>query len=156
MTGNLTLDRIILGVCLAVSLAVSAFFVYTEMFYKKKLPNNSAEALLLTSDSKAVVVPKGHAVKKIIVNLPNEGSRLRFINLGILFIPFEDSQIPFLEKNNDVLLDIILSTTSAMTAQELNSITGKILLEERLKKNIHQKLGESLIKEIFFTNYVVQ
>ncbi len=156
MTGSLLLDRIILGICLALSLAVCGLFIYTESFYKKKLPNNREETSLLSSDSKNVVVTQGHTIKKIIVNLPNEGSRLRFINLAIIFIPFEQKQIAFLEKNNDILLDIVLTTTSSMNAQELNSITGKILLEERLKKNIHLKLGDDLIKEIFFTNYVIQ
>lgn len=156
MLGNVILDRIFVGICLLISISVSGFFIYTEMMYKKKLPEEKVEAQALKDDSKKVIVPKGHTIKKVVVNLPTEGSRLRFLNLAILFIPFSEAQIPYLEKNNDALMDIILHTATEISAQDLNSITGKILLEDRLKKNIHKKLGDELVKEIFFTNYVVQ
>ena len=42
-----------------------------------------------------------------------------------------------------------------MEPDELNSISGKILLEEN-KKRFHQSVRDQLISKIFYTKFVVQ
>jgi flagellar FliL protein len=43
-----------------------------------------------------------------------------------------------------------------MKASELNSITGKILLESRIKKRLNSILGAPIIKRIYFSKFIIQ
>ncbi|MBY0416372.1 MAG: flagellar basal body-associated FliL family protein, partial [Bdellovibrionales bacterium] len=39
---------------------------------------------------------------------------------------------------------------------ELNSLSGKILLEDRLKREINKALKKPVVKNIFFASFIVQ
>lgn len=157
MTGNPMLDRIILGLCLFVGLSTVGLFVYTENIYKKKLPNNEEETKALLEDSKKLAQNLAtYKIEKLVINLPTNSGRMRYLELGLAMTPFKPDGIEILEKNKEMLLDAIISVASGMEAQELGSITGKILLEDRVKKLIHKRLDREVIKEIFFTKFVIQ
>ena len=98
----------------------------------------------------------GVPVKRILINLPTKTARLRFLELEISLFPFESDQKDKIKEKLPIIKDTIISVVSKMQPDELNSISGKILLEERIKKLFHQKVEEKLISKIFYTKFVVQ
>ena len=71
-------------------------------------------------------------------------------------IPFKEKHLSKLEDNKAYIRDAIIDIASNMSASELASLSGKILLEERIKKQINTKLRKQIIKEIYFSNFVIQ
>jgi flagellar protein FliL len=157
MTGNTAVDKLIMGLCLLVGLSVTGLFVYTEMLYKKKLPDNATETQAMLDETKqAAVVPAAYKIERIVVNLPTGNERMRYLELGLSITPFRAEHVEQLQKSKEVVNDGVIAAATGMTAQDLSSVTGKIVLEERIKKAVHERLGGEIIKEIFFTKFVVQ
>ena len=73
------------------------------------------------------------------MNLPARTARLRFLELEISLFPFKEKQKAKLEALTPILKDTIIDVSSKMSPDELNSISGKILLEERIKKSFSPK-----------------
>jgi flagellar FliL protein len=61
-----------------------------------------------------------------------------------------------MKTNVSVVLDRLIVISSKMGADELNTLTGKILLEDRLRKDINTIFGKPVVKSIFFSRYTVQ
>ena len=61
-----------------------------------------------------------------------------------------------IEKNKHIVRDTFLDIAGEMTPEELNSITGKIILEDRIKKRLNKSLGARPVQEMYFQKYVVQ
>jgi flagellar basal body-associated protein FliL len=43
-----------------------------------------------------------------------------------------------------------------MGPEELSTLSGKILLEDRLKREINKALNKTVVRSIFFPRYIVQ
>ena len=52
--------------------------------------------------------------------------------------------------------DAIIDIASNMAPEELNTVAGKVILEERIRKRLNDFFGKSLVKEIYFSIFVVQ
>ncbi len=155
MTGKPLLDKILLTLAMLSTISVLGLFVYTDIIYQKPLPDDKKEFQKLEAESKKVNVSKGFALKKITINLKST-RKLRFLSTEIVLIPFKESQLQIIEDNQAMIRDIIIDAGSNMTAKELSSITGKIIFEETLKERINKTQKKPLIKEVFFSNFVIQ
>lgn len=156
MTGNKSIDRIILILTLLTTIGTAGVFFYTEMIYKRPVPKNEEELAKLKDETKNINVPQSFKLDDIIVNLPSNTSRLRFLNVGINIVVFEDKDITTLEESKNAILDIIIEIASNMEPDELNSISGKLIFESRIKNKVNQVLKKSIVKELFYTKFVVQ
>ena len=58
--------------------------------------------------------------------------------------------------NLPVVQDRIIDITSKMGPDELNSLSGKILLEDRLKREINKTMKKPMVKNIYFASFIVQ
>jgi len=160
MTGKKLLDMILIALMLVTTLAVIGLFYYTEKVYKRP-PIDEAkerEAFLKESDPKAL--PAFYKLDKMTVSLvprdPNANQRMRYIELEVHLVMFKSEDAGIIKTYLPVVQDKIITITSKMGADELNSLTGKILLEDRLKNEINKSLGKSVVKSIFFSRYIVQ
>ncbi len=131
-------------------------FVFTEMLYQRPLPNEEIEKASLLTDSKEKVFPAPFKLDKLIINLKSRKTRLRFLNLQVYIVPFHNKYDDLFEKSRAIINDSIIDITSRMAADELNSISGKILLEDRLKKAINRITKKQTVKGLLFTKFVVQ
>lgn len=156
MTGNKAVDNAILFLTLLATAACLGIFVYTEMIYKRPLPQNDQEMTLLMSDSKSQVFPAPFKLDKLIINLKSRKTRLRFLNLQAYIVPLYENTDDIFESNRAIINDAIIQIAGRMEADELNSISGKILLEDRVKKAINKITRKQLVKELLFTKFVVQ
>ncbi len=160
MTGKKSLDMILLGLMTITTLAVIGLFYYTEKVYKRPPINEKLEreAFLKEGDPKAL--PAFYKLDKMTVSLvPKDTTgiqRMRYVELEIHLVLFKSDDAGVIKTYLSVVQDKIITVASKMGAEELNSLTGKILLEDRLKKEMNKSLGKPIVKSIFFSRYVVQ
>jgi flagellar protein FliL len=156
MTGNPKLDKILLGVngLVAIGAAALVFYSHTKI---KPLPTDQVgeeKALEATAATDNQITPV--MFKKMVVNIHTEGTRLRYLEAEIGLLPFAESDKEGLKKAEYLLQDALIDIAGKMTPDELSSVTGKILLEGRLKKRLNEKLEATVIKQIYFTKFIVQ
>ena len=160
MTGKKMLDMILLGLMTLTTLAVIGLFYYTEKIYKRPPidENKEKEAFLKNNDPKAM--PVFYKLEKLTVSLvPKDqigNQRMRYVDLEVHLVLFKAEDAGVIKTYQAVVQDKIITVTSKMGADELNSLTGKILLEDRLKKEINKALNNPVVKSIFFSRYIVQ
>jgi len=156
MTGSKTIDTALMGFATLATLAALGVFVYTEMVFKRPLPDNQIEKANLIKDSESSVAPEVFKLDKMIINLNSAGSRLRFLDVEIHLVPFKSQSVERFEAQKAIIKDAIIDISSNMEPDELNSVAGKILLEERMRRRINDFYGKPLVKEIYFSRFVVQ
>lgn len=131
-------------------------FVYTEILYQPNLPSDEAELVELHKEGSAKIFVNTLKLNRITVNLSARRNRLRFLDIKMFLVPFKGSMLSKLEESKHLIYDSIIDVSTKMDAYELNSVAGKILLEDRIKKRINSRLRAKLIKEIYFTKYTIQ
>lgn len=160
MTGKKMLDMILLGVMILATLAVTGLFYYTEKMYKRPPIDEEAEKKALIESTTANGIPTFFKVDKMIISLipKNESpnSRMRWLELETHFVLFESNDSEVMKVNLPIVQDRIIDITSRMGADELNSLTGKIILEDRLKREINKALKGPVVKNIYFASFIVQ
>ena len=160
MTGKKLIDMILLGIMILTTLAVVGLFYYTEKVYKRPPidENKEREAFLKEGNQKAI--PAFFKLDKMTVSLvpkdPSGIQRMRYVELEIHLVLFKSEDAGIIKTYIPLVQDKIITIASKMGADELNSLTGKILLEDRLKKEINKSLGKTVVKSIFFSRYIVQ
>ena len=160
MTGKKLIDMILLGVMILATLAVVGLFYYTEKMYVKPPIDENAEKAALMSSIDAKGIPTFFKVDKMTISLvpKNEAanSRMKWLEVEMHLTLFESKDLDMLKANLPLLQDRIIDIASKMGSDELNSLTGKILLEDRLKKEINKALKKPVVKNIFFASFIVQ
>jgi flagellar protein FliL len=140
---------------LGLLIGVGAFF-YAVFLFEKPLPNDQSE--LQSLKGQARVIPKTEYIKlkKMAINLYSRNSKLKFLEIEIQILPLKKSYSKVIKDNIYYLQDIIIDIAGNMNPNELNTLTGKILLEEKIKNRFNKKRGKPMIKKIFYTWYVIQ
>lgn len=156
MTGNPKLDKILLGVNGLVALLAAGLVIYSHTSLKPMPTNQSAEELALQQNAEMANQITPQMFKKMVVNIHSERTRLRYLEAEIGLLPFHEDQKDLLKKGEFLLQDALIDIAGKMTPEDLSSVTGKILLEGRLKKNLNEKYGIPIIKQIYFTKFIVQ
>lgn len=96
------------------------------------------------------------ALPRITVNLSSGANRLRFINLEMNMVPFFEDQRKTISDNEFLIKNVVIEIASALTPEEVETVTGKMLFESRVKRQVNTKLGQPVIKQIFFSKFVIQ
>lgn len=160
MTGKKLIDMILLAAMTITTLAVIGLFYYTEKIYKRPPIDESKEKEAFLKESDPRALPAFYKLDKMTVSLiprdPKVNQRMRYVELEIHLVMFKSEDAGVIKTYLPVVQDKIITIASKMGADELNSLTGKILLEDRLKKEINKSLGKPIIKSIFFSSYIVQ
>ena len=160
MTGKKLLDMILLGVMILATLAVVGLFYYTEKMYKKPPIDENAEKKALLGSVDAKAIPTFFKVDKMTISLipKNEtaNSRMRWLEVEMHLTLFEVHDLDLMKANLPIVQDRIIDIASKMGPDELNSLSGKILLEDRLKREINKTLKKPTVKNIYFASFIVQ
>ncbi|MBF0313681.1 MAG: flagellar basal body-associated FliL family protein [Oligoflexia bacterium] len=142
---------------LLVGLGTVGVFVYTGMIYKAPVMKNvdELESMKQKLREESFKV-KLYKVDRISLNLKSQEGRLRYADIEMNFLLFEDSLAYKLDDKKPMLYDKIIEIASTITAEELNSVTGKIILEEKIKNATRVLLGKPVIKSIYFSTFIVK
>jgi len=144
---------LIIIVIIVVILGAGGFFGW-NFFMKGK---EGDEAKTPTPDSKKDQVSIVYPLKSFIVNLMGK-SRLgnRYLKVIMqLEISFEKDK-DIIDKLKPQLRDTILLLLSDQTFDDVKTMEGKLELKQELLSRINNILGGEIVKQIYFTEFVVQ
>lgn len=156
MTGNPGLDKALLGINGLIVVAATALVVYSHTMISAPPTDESKEFSGMVKDSVLEFQKPQVQFPEMVVNLYSRETRLRYVNLKMTVETFEENQNRMIEDAKPVIQDAIIDIASNMSPKELNSVTGRILLETRVKKAVNGKLPEAAVKKIYFSKFIVQ
>jgi len=116
---------------------------------EKKVSNSAKKSGYLT-------VGPMYPMDQFIVNLLSQNVK-RYVKLMLNLELEHEQMVPELDSKKAVVRDIVITILSSKTIEEVSTLKGK----ERLKEEILKKLNEEVIvdgsiKNIFFTEFVIQ
>lgn len=89
------------------------------------------------------------------VNLLSESGR-RYLKVEMnLELEGEELAVE-LEKKKPVLRDVIIRILSSKSLEEVSTIKGKETLKEEIVTDLNQRVKDGKIKNVYFTDFVVQ
>jgi flagellar protein FliL len=151
------LQKILIIVNLAVVLAGAGLVFYSHNMIKPEPTNQDAETQKLKDEAIAQTQVLPVPIKKFVVNLHSRSSRLRYLDIEMNVLTFTDDQKELVKASEHIFKDSVIEIASHLDPDDLDSVTGKILLENKIKKRVNEKLGEPpVIKQIYFSGFVVQ
>lgn len=148
--------KVLIIINMVVVLAGAGLVFYSHNILKPAPTDQAAEALALKEGAIAQSQLQPVPIKKFVVNLHSKSTRLRYLDLEMNILTFHEDQKAIVKANEHIFKDIVVEITSHLEPNELDTITGKMLLESRIKKQVNAKLGQPVVKQIFFSGFVVQ
>ena len=145
-----------MGLAILASLACLGTIIYSDMIFKKELPQDTIEKLQLLADAKETSFPESFKLEKMTVNLKSRRNKLRYLDTIIHLVPFNIKDTDLLDEHKSEIVDIIIDVSGKMEPEEINSVLGKILYEDRIKKGVNKLLRKDAIKDIYFSKFTVQ
>jgi flagellar FliL protein len=150
-------QKILIIVNLVVALAGVGVVFYSHHILKPEPTDQLAEIETLKQQATEANQLRPVPIKKFVVNLHSQSNRLRYLDLEMNILTFKQEQMELIKESEHILKDIVVELASHLTPEDLESVTGKILLENRIKKKVNARLGDPpTIKQIYFSGFVVQ
>ena len=142
---------------LLASVGALSVFIYERFIFEKPLLDNLEELKAFRRDAKVAAEDNSaYQINKLLVNLPTTTSRLRYLDVNIYLVPFMAEDVRLFEDHRAIIHDKVIDIAGRMTAEELGSISGKLLFESRIKREVNAFLGRSSVKKVYFTRFVIQ
>jgi flagellar FliL protein len=158
MTGNPGLDKIILGLNAVIMSAAVGMVYYAHNVISPLATDQNAELGTMIENSMTELEKPPVVYDEIIVNLYSREARLRFLNTQMNIVLFEEQDRNLVMILKPYVFDALIDIAGNMKPKELNSVTGKILLEKRVKDRINtmSSLPRPMIKKILFSKFIIQ
>ncbi len=156
MTGKKLIDTILVGLSLIATITTLGIFLYTNMLAQRPLPSNVVEKKALDEDIKKNELVATFKMEPIVVNLIGQRQKLRFLSLELFLHPLKEEDTEVFKENIPQLNDTIIDIASKIPPNELNTLTGKMILENRLVHAMNKVLKKDSVKEIYFSKFVIQ
>ena len=113
------------------------------------LPANPFKA----REAKSIICP----LEAFIVNLMDRsGQGKRYLKVTMKLEVGSERDQELLQEHTPQIRDTVLLLLSSLTFKEINSMDGKLDLKQSLISRINQVLGEDRVKEVYFSEFVVQ
>ena len=129
---------------------------YSHFLIKPQATDQNQETINLKASITTQAEVRPVPIKKFVVNLRSPANKLRFISMEMNILPFFENQKNLITDNEYLIKDIVIELASHLTVEEVETVTGKMLFESRIKKQVNAKLGQPVIKQIFFSGFVIQ
>ncbi len=156
LTGNKLIDNVLVGLSVLASAICLGTIIYSDKIFKKELPQDTIEKLKMLEEVKGAAYPEPFKLEKMTVNLLSRKNKLRYLDTIVHIVPFNSKDNDFFEDKKFEIIDIIIDVSGRMGPSEINTVLGKILYEDRIKKGINSVFGKNLVKDIFFSKFTVQ
>lgn len=96
-----------------------------------------------------------YPMDQYVVNLLSE-SGTRYLKTTMNLELSEQTLSPEIDKKQALIRDIIIRTLSAKTYEDVSTAKGKERLKDELVTRINEVLRDGYIKNVFFTDFIVQ
>lgn len=156
MTGNPGLDKILLGLNGIIVLAAAGLVFYAHNSIKPVPTDKAGQFGEMIENSVSEFQKAPITLDEKIVNLYSREARLRFLSTEMNIVLFREADRTYVNNNKVLVYDALIDIAGNMKPAELNSVTGRILLENRIKNRVNKQVGRSVIKKIFFSKFVIQ
>lgn len=154
------LQKILIILNIAVVLIGAGVVFYSHNMIKPEPTNQAAESEKLKADAVAQTQLQPVPIKKFVVNLHSRESRLRYLDIEMNVLTFREDQKEIVKAHEHIFKDTVIEIASKLAPEDLDTVTGKILLENKIKKQVNDKLtklaGQPVVKQIYFSGFVVQ
>jgi flagellar FliL protein len=157
------MQKILILANLAVAIIGVVVVFYSHNMIKPPPTDQELEEIKLKEkalqDSQIHTVP----LKKIVVNLESQSSKLRYLDIEMNIVTFSESEKEIIKNYEYIFKDSAVEISSYLGPDDLDTITGKLIFEKRLKDKVNDKIRQinteitrPVIKQIYFSNFVVQ
>lgn len=150
------MQKILILVNLVVVVLGAGLVYYSHFMIKPERTNQKAEEENLKNEASEKSRIEPVAIKKFVVNLHSGTSRLRYLDLEMNVLTFHADQRELVKSAEHIFKDVVIDVASKMEPGDLDSVTGKIAFESRVKKAVNERLGQPVVKQIYFSSFVVQ
>jgi flagellar FliL protein len=150
------LQNILVLANLVIALLGAGVVYYSHNMIKPAPTDQVAEAENLKNSALEQTRVKAIPIKKFAVNLHSKSSKLRYLDIEMNILPFNNDQAEIIKANEYIFKDVVIEIASQNGPEDLETLSGKILLENKIKKQVNAKLGQPVIKQIYFSGFVVQ
>jgi flagellar FliL protein len=157
------MQKILVLLNLAVVLIATVVVFYAHNMIKAPETDQAAEATQLKDNALAQSQIHSVPLKKIVVNLESKSTKLRYLDVQMNVVTFNEEEKEIIKAYEYVFKDAVVDIASYLVPEDLDTITGKILFEKRLKDKVNDKIrlinssiNQPVIKQIFFSGFVVQ
>lgn len=96
-----------------------------------------------------------YPMAQFVVNLLSESGN-RFLKVSIDLELSDPKLQPEMDHKKSLIRDIIIRTFSSKTFEEISTLKGKDKLKEEVLDKINENLSDGQVKNIYFTDFVVQ
>jgi flagellar FliL protein len=159
--GNMVLILIIvLLVVLLVGGAVAAFFLLGSD--DESAANQSGQQMSSSTTQKKIKrstdylsIGPMYPMSEFIVNLLSE-SGSRYLKVALDIELDSENLAAEMDKKKSLIRDIVIRSLSSKTFEEVSTIKGKDRLKDEIVTKINDILADGQIRNIFFTDFVVQ
>lgn len=107
------------------------------------------------TNSDMLTVGPMHPLDQFIVNLLSQSGR-RYLKTTMNLELDNEALVAELTNKEAVIRDIIISVLSSKTIEEISTSKGKDKLKEELTIKVNEVLVDGQIKNVFFTDFVIQ
>ena len=150
-SGKFPLKLILIGVAVLV-LAGGGYVGWTMV---KTDPEVAADPSASNQKAPEPEVGQTFSMDPFVVNL-NEAGGKRYLKSKIELEYMEEGVLKELESRLPQMRDVILLHLSSKSLDEVQSVDGKIELKNALIKRINQILKQGKIRNLYFTQFVIQ
>jgi len=96
-----------------------------------------------------------YPMAQFVVNLLSESGN-RFLKVAV-DLELSDAKLqPEMDQKKSLIRDIIIRTFSSKTFEEISTLKGKDKLKDEVLEKINENLSDGQVKNIYFTDFVVQ
>jgi len=96
-----------------------------------------------------------YPMAQFVVNLLSESGN-RFLKVAIDLELSDVKLQPEMDHKKSLIRDIIIRTFSSKTFEEISTLKGKDKLKDEVLEKINENLSDGQVKNIYFTDFVVQ
>ncbi len=156
MTGNPSIDKVLLGINGIVVLAAAGLVFHSINNIKSPPIDQNGQFTGMVQESMVDLKRQPVVFKEMVVNLYSRQRRLRFLNLTMNIEVYEEGQEKIVGTYKPMIVDSLIDIAGNMKPEDLNSVTGRMLLESRVKNKVNESTETPIIKKIYFSKFIVQ
>lgn len=142
--GRSKLIIIILLVIIVVVVAVSAYFIISG----KKMIDTTKK---FKADDEYTIL-----LEEFVTNLQNENRGKNYLKIQVALMYDDKKATKTIESNINKIRDIVLNNLREKSSDEILNVKNTPKLKKQILKDLNSSIGDKVIKEIYFTNLVVQ
>ena len=135
---------IILLVVIIAIVAASAFFIISDKSFK------DIKASFVSQDEYTLLLDE------FVTNLQTEQKGKNYLKIQVALMYKDKKNIEIIDSNLNKIRDIVLNDLREKTPEQILKVEETPEVKKQLIKKLNDSLGKDIIKEVYFTNLIVQ